>query len=1167
MDMACAFVEVDRGLDGIGKLVEFDETWAEVEYFKSPAGPCLERVRVPFKSVRVVELSAQTRIFWFDTDRHSWLAGRVDGGLISALALHAKEDHYHVRFPNGREARIPLSQLYTRWAHPIEDPTDYLAAQVTDTPFFFEGRWRIVRHISGQRAAFGGLTGLASAAVELLEHQVAIVRRVLGDPIERYLLADEVGLGKTIEAGILIRQHIIDQPHEAKVLVIVPGHLVQQWKDELRTKFFLASGSSVEVVSESALLNHQIQLAPWTMLIVDEAHRTAKRAFSHDPCERRAYQELRWLAKAIPRVLLLSGTPVLHQEDGFLAMLHLLDPDAYPLEDRDSFRRRVQERQAVAEATADLMDDASSLFVEDAIKRLENSSFRADTQLMKLCSVVRAHLFEEDHSWDRISALRALRTHLTETYRLHRRLLRTRRGDPRVQSFLPIRTGLVTVQHEDQSRLEAFDFLDAWRLALSPDEIENSAQQELFAAFVAAALSHPRVLLRQIEARCAFCSGSRVASNSGAGPETSGPVSDSGTALVDTIRGESGKSVWLVRTAEGYVFSDNEAKGVTGPVNDQNLAASLRRLREHGWTAMVGESVLKPKHKGKLVARWAFEGEKEFLEQRHRLIAETLHRDDRAIALGQWLLSNSDIRKVIVFVDDSEVADTVAHTLQDHLPSQFVLRYRGKTEDIQTFEAMDTLTVLVCDAGAEEGLNLQRSGAVIVHYDLPLEPARIEQRIGRVDRIEARGRLRNVAFSAGLAYERDWLACLDRAIRVFNRSVAPLQYALAEATDRIRASLVHDGQTAIQNESARLTDSKSGLESELRRIQAQEAIDAIDIDSDTDAQFFEALVDHDESITVGGEKILSSWVTDRLQFGRQHLGRSTFRYFHDLRRPTLLPLRNTIESFQECVDRQAATTWIAGVPLQPVTLDRAIAETAHIPLLRVGHPFMQALEALIRSDDRGTAFAVWRYMPNLPGIPQGVFRFDFVIEADLGAFDFTGPLVVTSKPALRRRADEAFPVDYRTVWLTSDLEEIKDPNLLTILARPYSKLPRQDGGRDLNLRSERWDYAAKLASLGDWSALCSRVRQAAERRIRDTPEFQLRCERYASRVRESAASIANAFSSRIGRLSGAARRAEEEMAITESRLAEALVAGIKCPEVRVDSAGVVFLSAVPLEKE
>ena len=75
-----------------------------------------------------------------------------------------------------------------------------------------------------QRGATAGLTGLISARIKLLPHQVHVVRRVLEDPVCRYLLADEVGLGKTIEAGIIARQLRLDKPN-ARILVVVPSAL------------------------------------------------------------------------------------------------------------------------------------------------------------------------------------------------------------------------------------------------------------------------------------------------------------------------------------------------------------------------------------------------------------------------------------------------------------------------------------------------------------------------------------------------------------------------------------------------------------------------------------------------------------------------------------------------------------------------------------------------------------------------------------------------------------------------------------------------------------------------------------------------------------------------------------------------------------------------------
>src|SRR5207302_4376252 len=65
------------------------------------------------------------------------------------------------------------------------------------------------------------------------------------------------------------------------------------------------------------------------------------------------------------------------------------------------------------------------------------------------------------------------------------------------------------------------------------------------------------------------------------------------------------------------------------------------------------------------------------------------------------------------------------------------------------------------------------------------------------------------------------------------------------------------------------------------------------------------------------------------------------------------------------------------------------------------------------------------------------------------------------------------------------LDQVQESDLLTILARPYTKFPAADGGYDLNLRLERWDHAAAQLSLGDWSELCSRARQTAERIVRD----------------------------------------------------------------------------------
>ena len=83
-----------------------------------------------------------------------------------------------------------------------------------------------MRAVTAQRAASLGMSAVLSSRIQLADYQFKVVRRVLQDPVQRYLLVDEVGLGKTIEAGVLVRQYLLDGAATARALVIVPPPLV-----------------------------------------------------------------------------------------------------------------------------------------------------------------------------------------------------------------------------------------------------------------------------------------------------------------------------------------------------------------------------------------------------------------------------------------------------------------------------------------------------------------------------------------------------------------------------------------------------------------------------------------------------------------------------------------------------------------------------------------------------------------------------------------------------------------------------------------------------------------------------------------------------------------------------------------------------------------------------
>lgn len=1084
--MAClGFVRDKRGLQGVGKLLSTRGGMSEVEYFDSPDGPKLRHVSVPTSSLIAIELPTHTRVFLFDEDTQAWRVGRADG-LIDKHALGTAEDHYHVRLPNGGSTRAAISDLFVRSSAAIDNATDYLAARLNETPYFFDGRKRIVGHLARQRAAFGGLTALASSGIELLEHQVEIARVILADPIQRYLLADEVGLGKTIEAGIVIRQHVLDAPDAASVLIAVPEHLWKQWQSEMSQKFFLPFDSAVEVIPFQEV--DQFDETDITFLVVDEAHQLALRAVGEESPERGWYEAVRRLSVRVPRVLLLSGTPVLHQEGAFLAMLHLLDPSGYPLDAIESFRERVRGRQVVADAMLDLTDQASSFFVNDAVTRLHDA-FPEDQGLAALSQSARTLSAESTECEERIQSLRALRAYLAENYRLHRRLLRTRRDDPRVRGLLPERTGTLVIDHQDEARAEAADFLDTWRAAL-PDSALEAASREaaeitaLFSVWVDGALSHPSVLLRYIDARLAL------------------------------------------RAGEAH-------------------APLPRRTRVS------------------LSLPWAFPGEEDFLRARRQLLKQAGATDARLLALSNWLAGESDLKKAVVFVDDVLVADEVASALAQRLRSHNIIRHTGQHELPESLKLSDVRAVVVCDRNSEEGLNLQRHGATLVHFDLPLEPMRIEQRIGRIDRLEARGRFRNVVFGTESAYEREWVSCLADTIRVFNRSVAPLQYVLSDAVTRLHSRLLAEGAEGIAAVSAELASGSDCLDAELKRIRAQEAVDSLETDATASREFFERLTQSDEQLERTGARELESWVVERLQFKREDVSPRVVRYSHDVRRPTLLPLKEAAQRFRACIDFDSnLRNATLQLPLKPATYARYTAETLGVPLLRVGHPFIEALHEQMRVDDRGTSYVMWRCAPDL--LPKDTepllfLRFDFVIEADLA------PVVRslahgTAPETIRRRADAAFPVQYTTVWLDRDLNHLIDEQLLRLLEAQYVKDPRPDGRIDLNVTPERWPAVERLISVSDWRDFCHRGAGAAQTYLRNASVFgELRASA-ARRLRANVAAARDIMKSRLAKLEGTAKDAEARAASTEWEIDEALIHGIDAPAIRIDAAGAVILS-------
>jgi ATP-dependent helicase HepA len=272
LPIAC-FVSTQSSTLGIGKLRSVSGDIGTVEYFISVKDRLSRQVKLQL--LQRVQLQRHTRCYLWLEDEDRWQIGRIE-------SWDPYQQLYEIALPDKGYRYTTEQDLQVRCLVPIEDPTSVLIFKGHETPFFHTYRSAFVRCLTEQRAISHGMPGLFSANIALYRHQVEVVRRVLEDPIQRYILADEVGLGKTIEAGAILRQFLLDNP-SSHALAIVPRALKEQWRHELADKFYLTN--EVQLIAAEDL--DQVTLQTPQFLIMDEAHHIAAMAVSQNAAEQR----------------------------------------------------------------------------------------------------------------------------------------------------------------------------------------------------------------------------------------------------------------------------------------------------------------------------------------------------------------------------------------------------------------------------------------------------------------------------------------------------------------------------------------------------------------------------------------------------------------------------------------------------------------------------------------------------------------------------------------------------------------------------------------------------------------------------------------------------------------------------------------------------------------
>jgi ATP-dependent helicase HepA len=676
-------------------------------------------------------------------------------GVVTGLTESSGVIVYDVSLPTGSRK---ILEVGLRPAV-ITDPVELLRRGELDSARSTNLRLTATRLAFAHQ--FDELSSLSNSRVEIKPHQVAVVHRAATTYPHRFLLADEVGLGKTIEAGLIIKE-LKARGVANRVLILAPSGIVSQWQAEMRSKFNMIfslyrrdsiayleannPGENVWALNDNVLASttyaswdenrcREIALAGWDLVVIDEAHH-ARRTWEGEARYRET--KLYGLASMLanPEVgksvgyLLLTATPMQLHRFELYSLVELLDPTLFP---------NFQEFDDHCDSLGGLSTAVQSLRRWDRLKEPRRASTAAQIAewLDRPEGEVETLLATPDGREN-------LGGELARQHRLSEVMIRNRKAI--VGGFMPRVAAMWPVRMTDQER-EAYEATTSYVQSgyARSQTTQNNALGFVMAIFQklnsSSSYALRQSLLRRIEKLEAGILPRRDEVDVEEDEIEEKPVED---ALGD----------WLAAREQ------------------EDLTREVREL-----TRIV-----------QLLDAIAIDTKAQVLKER---LTEIAAQDRDA--------------KVIIFTQFRDTQEYIKRQIKK--PWQVELFHgqlspADKDEAVRRFREGKGPQLLISTEAGGEGRNFQFCH-IMINYDLPWNPMKIEQRIGRIDRVGQRNPVKVFNFSILGTIEERVLDVLSRRIRVFEETIGGLDPVLGDVeTDLTKVFLLAEKEA--RKELARL---------------------------------------------------------------------------------------------------------------------------------------------------------------------------------------------------------------------------------------------------------------------------------------------------------------------------------------------------------------------------
>ena len=669
----------------------------------------------------------------------------------------------------------------------------------------------------------GERVGEATSAVTPWPHQARAFQRLYGNWPPRLLIADEVGLGKTIQAGMLIRQAWLAGKAK-RVLILAPKAVLRQWQIELREKFNLnwpiydgnrltwrptpaldgeselrvardewhrqpAVIASSQLVRRSERAQALLEAESWNLVVLDEAHHARRRASMKGEDRPNALLALmRELRDRTEAMLLLTATPMQVDPIEVWDLLSLLGlPEAWRVERFLRFFEDIGHSNPAHEAlarSARLFRDAEAVYgyvTTEQVQRIGGLSRLRTNKVLRALRDPRARMpLRRLENEERAAALAVMR------------------------SWTPVRH---LISRHTRELLRRYFREGMIATAIAERDVEDrfigmtSAESALYAAvdnYIASTYDRSEANVRNAVGFVMTVYRRRLAS--------------SFHALAETLR----KRLDAVAGGAGDSFGNEE---------DASDDETLDHIQDADEVKDLELQALAAEERAEIEALLS--------------VVDALPPDSKLAELMEALdsLRAAGYEQVMVFTQYTDTMDFLRDRLLDAGGARLMC-YSGRGGEIPTsggawrgisrddakrrFREGEAEALLCTDAAAE-GLNFQFCGA-LVNYDMPWNPMRVEQRIGRIDRLgQKHQRVRIVNLHYEDTVETDVYRALRGRIRLFESVVGPLQPILSRlpraigdaVLKRNRRSLGEEVAARIEEEQPAAFDLDAGLDDEM----------------------------------------------------------------------------------------------------------------------------------------------------------------------------------------------------------------------------------------------------------------------------------------------------------------------------------------------------------------